>query len=378
MTLIAGVNAYGFPLVIGDILVTREGGGESNIGIPHNRKINRKLPLDAHFSVSGLRQKVNILSEQLAFAVAGDAKQAHDFLETMRNCCFKQNLSFDRLQQVLAAIEPSRTNKLQAIGIFLSKSDNEYPQTIAFNCDYIQGKGFDLVLGGSGTNTFLETVREASTQWPEKSSEAETNYTNAHSVGLSLLGHLTGQEYINGENINERWGGGFELLSVRLGKLKKFDKIIHLVWNLVKDGDGRYMLLLLPKVIKFEYWNDLLIIRNFQIGNGFELNRELDRSVHVVTPILYDEGPIDLENLPAASDRIDVICNHIVPDNTTGGRCSTHVSWDYEGINWFKYTVGNSSTEIEMSSELISVLSTTVSNNYGIAISSFGTAQLKD
>ena len=109
MTLIAGINIYGFPLIIGDLLVTRDKSGGENVSIPHTRRINSKLPLDARFSVSGLRQKINILSEQLAFAVAGDANQAHDFLETMRNCSFEQDLSFDRLTRNLSAIESSRT-----------------------------------------------------------------------------------------------------------------------------------------------------------------------------------------------------------------------------------------------------------------------------
>ena len=195
---------------------------------------------------------------------------------------------------------------------------------------------------------------------------------------MSLLGCLTGQEYVNGENIHQRWGGGFELLSVRLGKLKKFDKIVHLVWNLVEDDKQRYMLLLLPKITKFEYWNDLLMIRNFQMGNGFELNSEVERSVHVVTPVLYNEGLISFDNLPTSSDRIDVICNHIVPDKKSSDSCCTHVSWDFEGIDWFKYISNDSSTEVGISSDLIRELKTTVSNAYGVTVSHAGIAKIKD
>jgi hypothetical protein len=80
MTMIARLRRNGVPLYLGDLLITREGGGFETIDIPTVADVNAKLPSGVARSVVGLAQKLNLISDRLVVAWAGNLLQARSLI----------------------------------------------------------------------------------------------------------------------------------------------------------------------------------------------------------------------------------------------------------------------------------------------------------
>ena len=80
MTMIARLTRNGVPLYLGDLLMTRDGRGSEKIDIPTVADVNAKFPPEVARSVVGLAQKLNLISDRLVVAWAGNLLQARSLI----------------------------------------------------------------------------------------------------------------------------------------------------------------------------------------------------------------------------------------------------------------------------------------------------------
>ena len=78
MTLIAAQVINGIPIILGDLLLTRERGGNSpNVNcIPTIKRANEHLSSHGEMRIVGLSQKINIVSKNVCIAWSGAKYQA--------------------------------------------------------------------------------------------------------------------------------------------------------------------------------------------------------------------------------------------------------------------------------------------------------------
>lgn len=352
MTLIAKLHFQGNLILIGDLLATSIDADEHDFPVPGTPNINHVLEkVGAQFRACMLVQKINILSEQLVVAVAGDGGQITSFLEKLQGIAEHPDLSVELIDNIVKSMDSAELNKLQAIGIIAKQDPQDQNGTFVtgfyINSPVHYGEEFgDVCVGGSGGDSFVKFLGQMRGAFSGKV-EGHKN-DQAQSVGLTLAGVLAGSDTQYGENLLERWGGGFEVVTYNgeTGVFCKTGDIIHLFFDSDVVDIASVSVRMRPYVSKVFYIDGLYFNRIVEFCVGENGKATFKRNeLMCVTPVLYDkENP----HIDIGSVKADFSCNYICCHTSVKFRGDVyqlfHIQHDSCGIEDFVFNIAGDNT----------------------------------
>ena len=360
MTVVAMLKYGGVPFFLGDILITSTAKPKIQISIPVSSQISEHLSRFQVRSICGLTQKISILSDRLIVAVAGDENQAKDFVETLSFLALLPDLDEVTFSQYTEAIEPNRTNNLQAFGAIIipdgEEGDGLWIKYFCINLEKINSGVFkDSYIAGSGKDGLIEILENMPAN--EVNSKTSNNaYIAAAQLGLIIATQLFGIEFTAGNNLLESWGGGFELAVFRNGRFEKFSDVVYLFFRVIKTGKGKYSLQLVRKIVKLNYFEEILLIRTIEITNKSG-EQSLDDRVHIIFPIHKRDNDYEISDIPTPDFGCKTLCTYIIISDPKGGAdCASVVHSNEAGIDKFRYTIGSNDIFLSFKKDFVEEL----------------------
>jgi hypothetical protein len=307
MTLIAQFSVNGAPILIGDVLLSSETRIGLKVKLPLVGDINQILAdNDLLFEVVGFAQKIHVFDGRIAVAWSGPSIQAKRALQVLADISSQEKLTVDDILGELKAIDQTKIDQLQLIGLLLEEVNGTTIRASSFSlrvlCEDFPNIGRGWVTG-SGRGAFLQLLQKGS--WL-----AQPNAPEYH-VAHGLLGALTNEEYRTGNTIANRWGGGFEALtfSPRSGRLEKVGDILHTFWEVTENSDDSIGLF--PFFYKTTYWRDALVLRTASL-ESFQDTRLKTNDITLIPPLLKENNEYDPAELGSVDFSYRAVCCHVL------------------------------------------------------------------
>jgi hypothetical protein len=256
MTLIAGFQHEGIPLLLGDFLLTSDG------------------------QRSGLRKKINLISPNFVIAWTGHLLAAKSVIDSLNREFQGRRTSRNGIHNFLTKYAVSDLGNLQVhlIGWVV---DSE-PSCFLWNSSYPHELFYsDYHIDGSGTKIFERLF--ASVGITDTESSSESRILLANQFALFLACELISDEVLQGNNQRMGFGHAYEVLYFDGDEFIYLDNITYMTWDFNFDLDSKLTRTNLYKVVfKYRNFGDFSIV---QISN-FE-NSHTD--LHAITPVIEIE-----------------------------------------------------------------------------------------
>lgn len=229
MTLIASTLNYAYPIIVGDILMTSEE-VKRDVAIPTFLKsVNDLLPADHKFFPFSLRQKIYVVTDSLAIALAGSEFQMRLFLEDIRmnfkyKPCTHSNVvdfvngydysNFDQSACLLLHAE-KKEEGVEMNTITIGKWQEAESPTLEYV--YACGTGSEYFLNNSSQRMHFGNAGDPNALY------------RAISLNYIQLSKLLGIERLNMETLKNSWGAGFEMIYFDGERFRKMDDITFII-----------------------------------------------------------------------------------------------------------------------------------------------------
>ncbi len=287
MTLIARMRFGGAPLYIGDAMLSVFTNRHlRQVSVPAYKDINERLSDDAWGYARGLRQKLNVLGEgDLLVAWAGSELQARIALRELEEASNAGARTVQDFFDVLGTKPANELNDLTLLGTKISREEGEERSLVAnwaINCAQKTILDIDCRVAGSGAATF-EGMLPALLSNPPMAVDDHSQMSRAWQVAMVAAGRLIGHEVHVGENLNELWGGAFEAAYISDHKIAKVTDTLHSFWGLERLNERQASLVMLLKLLKYEYVGQDLVVHVLDIP----IEGPAEGSMHVVSPLLH-------------------------------------------------------------------------------------------
>jgi len=288
VTLIASYALDNFPLVFGDLLITGDMLKDRIVSVPTQGEVQDFFG-DSGWGISGLKQKVNIISDTCVIAWAGNWLGARVAISGLRELAKKKELIAEEILSFLSTDPDLAKFPADFVGLVCEEKGlrlfhygaEEFTGE-ALGTAYLAGTGaeavrhFDEILRNSALNT-----------------EGAIDYV-ALSIAKSLMmGGLLLQAELHGElaapSLLNMFGGGYEIAYFADGRMQKIPEITFLFWDIKILAEGCEISA--PKlVVKQTYLRDYLLIRSVLIGKNDNAEPAVlaDRR-HAVSPMYEPE-----------------------------------------------------------------------------------------
>lgn len=281
MTLIVGFSVGPQPVLLGDLLLS---GPESQVdlNLPTIGESQKVFPAGSGFTITGITQKVNILSENLMIAWAGTRYIAKSILTDLNERIRREPFTIKSLQDYFEDFRRSENrNQVHFVGTFV---ENTRVLSFAIGGEVVSDPAWGEVrLAGSGTDdvkTFLKNVQPLkliTAGSPEPGLEAVVR-------AVTLTSQLLQLELQNQSTLLQYYGAGYEIASLVAGRMAKIADVRYLLWE--ADATGETLQLGQPYyIVKNSYLNGVLAIRSSRLTDKTRDGMPLfDESTHLVEP----------------------------------------------------------------------------------------------
>ncbi|MDQ6981590.1 MAG: hypothetical protein Q9M08_01090 [Mariprofundus sp.] len=259
MTLIAAMRVNQIPIILGDLLISRETKDDDlpSVSIPSLHSVNTYLGEDSQLQVVGLSQKVNIISENFCIAWTGRKYQARALIRHLHKKCGGRTVTVKEFKELLDQYPIEKMDDLDCIAYLYDyetkgfwRKNRNIPM---FELDSLE----DVQVGGTGTPKFIQTIERI------KDGHIEGEYTSLEESLGRVMGFTStafGNQVMKGEGITEGWGGGFEVAYLRGKSFEKVSDVMHLFWTIRELDDGEFEIESSPRFIKSSYQGERLRI----------------------------------------------------------------------------------------------------------------------
>lgn len=225
MTLIAGLRVNDYPVLISDFLVVQKG---QFCGVGENNKIptllnSSSLLLSGNYKIMGMMKKIEIINDNFVISWAGNIFKAFGVIRKIK-AKFSVMIPTNNAIRELIGEQPD----IQFIWIF--KSEDGFEQG-CYNAKKIPNNNYfdEIIIGGSAN----KTIEEADDFFINKNKAIaeEDVVVDAVCSCLYMFSHLTNHELImsnNAATLNDRFGGGYDLVCFYDEKFQRISDITYL------------------------------------------------------------------------------------------------------------------------------------------------------
>lgn len=302
MSLIIYTTNNGFPVLIGDLLISATD-NIYNAEIPVYMKSFPEFQTKQNLFPETLKQKIYIINDQMALGMAGYLDEMKNLLQDVKNFFKYYDTNYENIE--IFWEQYNKYDFKRSACVFLV-GEKELDKTVikskkVGNWNYGFNKEFgDVFSFGSGSETILDELEEIKYS-PSNNRERIALHTIA-------ICRLIGSEYFSGHSIINSWGGGYELIFYDGKKFTKIDDTCYLIWNCKFDEKGNYDLE--PRIaLNYKYFENIFIIT---VNNFYSAKQ------YGITAIGFNKNEINLDNVPSeytfSSKRIACCCRIELPD----------------------------------------------------------------
>ena len=357
--------------MLGDLLLSTPDSVQKRVDIPAVEDINILMEEHHTWSIAGLTQKINILSDRLTVAFAGDCDQARNALEILGQIADLPDLNMELIIKVLNAIQIQDRNELAIIGILTTPDpNNKYGAVIEYfsvNVEPFFSEQFGKVyIAGSGEDGCVRVLKQFE-NYLDQNESFDDPYFFADLAALSIITQFVGLEFNTGANLLQLWGGGFEVASFQNGKIQKIGNILNIFWKLIKDKDS-YILRLLPNFIKNDYWEDALLTRILKCSINQSGKFVRDRNaLNISLPLMKRAKDYNFDELPSLSFQHTTLCCYVLFEQENGeiDALST-VRHDSSGVGWFHINMHTEYLHLAIKDDLINEVKNQIKMRFDI------------
>lgn len=312
MTLIASFGVQGCPIVFGDLLLTgpTELGEGKIVSAPASGELQNFFG-DSGWSVSGLHQKVNVISDRCAIAWADSFIGGRLAIRELRRRFQRGDVSFAELTAFLENDPDLQSLGTSFIGLYWG---DEGLRSFCVRAEQIDTPSFgDVFRSGSGSaaiDDFSELIRGSTLRVTAAINPAQV----AASYGLMLGGVLLNEEFRGGETastIQNMFGGGYEIALFADGKIGKLPATTYIFWEANVGAEG--VQFSSPQlVVKQRYSGDFLLICSARIEARDGRLQMVDEQRHIIRPMFESEAIPSKQDLAQESFYSPLMCHCVL------------------------------------------------------------------
>lgn len=310
MTIVARFGIQGCPMLMGDLLLSIKDPSASPALIPTAEDLSKVFPAGSTYVPSGLRQKIIVLSDTFALGWAGTRVVARDIIAEVRRKNAATPFTRETLQKHFDALDESVWKKIGLVGFI-----EDAAGMTSFSCDNTTTFSTPLLgevaLLGSGT-AGVRKVLEGIPSLPVGIGGTPNVVDLSVGFSLQLSGVLLNFEMATLQNLNDLYGGGYEIATVLNQKFAKVDDITYLFWQASVDGKGGVRISRLPlKACRYSYHNDILLIRSAKFEDKGDM-RAFEQRLFAVSPVYRDPDPGEMKGITPPSFNARFLCNYFL------------------------------------------------------------------
>ncbi|MET3844081.1 hypothetical protein [Bradyrhizobium sp. OAE829] len=221
MTLIFGFSRQDVPILCGDTLLTHYSETPTTRRLPASGTLPDSIAVDFGVSISGLKQKVNIIHDTVVLAWAGPYVSAFGLAKEIKSHVERFGPSAKEIMRILEAnAEPD----LSCLAMVLDGDGTK----LSYVWHRVEGtdlRRFQHVrYAGTGSDYFKETIAKLDSVDPIPN-PAIDNFASVLCDALAFASQSIGRELYTFQNLVERWGGAIELCYRGPTGFTKLDKI---------------------------------------------------------------------------------------------------------------------------------------------------------
>ena len=284
MTAIATYGYRGWPGLIGDLLISGLEDPLRSAGLPTIGAVVEVFPQGSGWTITGLRQKIAIVSDNCAVAWAGSQIGAQVAISQIREVAQSGNLTFGNLTAILDELDSDVSAKDVSLLGFLIQDGalHNFARNAENDGKTLEG---DIVrsAGIGGKYLFDILTRDG----PGRSQPSVSEIPLAQEVyerGLVVSGALMRTERPSGYTLRRYYGGGYEVAVYNGERFTKGLGITYVMWD-AREPD-RKGFANPTRIITYVYRDDALLIRSqelkFTSPRGFTFG---EIQFHVINPI---------------------------------------------------------------------------------------------
>lgn len=310
MTVVARFAIKGYPMLMGDLLLSIKDPSASPVPIPTVEDLSKVFPAGSICVPSGLCQKIIVLSDTFALGWAGNLGVARDIITEVWQKNAESHFTRKTLQEHFDALDESVWENFGLVG-FLEDDAG----MMSFSCDNTTKFRTPLLgevaLLGSGT-AGVRKVLEGIPSLPVGMGRTPNTLELSVSFGLQISGVLLNFEIATLDTLNDLYGGGYEIATILNQKLAKVDDITYLFWQASVDAKGGVRISRLPlKACRYSYHNDILLIRSAKFEDKENI-RAFEQRLFVVSPVYRDPDLKELQKITSPSFNARYLCNYFL------------------------------------------------------------------
>ncbi|MEP0798510.1 hypothetical protein, partial [Funiculus sociatus] len=273
MTLVVALMINNLPVILGDVLLSGHELDRS-ISIPTIDDIYEIFPEGSGWSITNLKQKVNIINDNLIIGWAGSYVAARVIISELKTRSTTQSFTKNSLEDFFMEVNGDintwiAKEEVSFIG-WIKDLEVFHPFSYSFNGALIHEvespKYGKIKICGSGTDDMKELLEKVSRPYSKKSSNL-TDFDNVIIESLTFCGWFFADEMSTSRSLRQYYGGAYEIATYveEENKFKKIDDITYLTW-VVQDINTEPKINLVTKVFKILYLNDILFVYAIELN----------------------------------------------------------------------------------------------------------------
>ncbi len=232
-----------------------------NLPIPI-QKFNLRLPMDAKYTITDVRQKTVRVCDKFILSYAGVVSQAEYVIDHFRTLTRASAPSEDMFnKEILRLVNAGKVDKNFSLIALIEGSGRIYAGT--FNVFAFRSRKFRCMrAGGSGATDLLDVF---SSYRGKHTNRGLNSLEEGLGLSLGLSSVLLGKELVTGESLERAYGGFYEISYWNGGDFEKLNDVLHVHW--VFQHQPRRGLGFNPpvKIQKLAYHDSLLYLRDIEL-----------------------------------------------------------------------------------------------------------------
>lgn len=259
MTAIASFRVAGCPALLGDLIISGYENPNRTAALPTIGDVTNFFPEGSGWTITGLSQKVALISDDCAVAWAGSKLGAQIATTQLRALAKQAPLTKAAIESFLANLDPDITNLGTTLLGFVRDGEDFFQFALEPDNEFIMPEGnfaYTAGTGGKHLKAFLQSYAPARAWGDEK---AVYPAQRAYEAGLMLGGSLLRTERPLGYTLREYYGGGYEIAVFNGERFTKDTSTTYILWD-AREHD-RKGFAHPTRVISHQYDRDVLLVR---------------------------------------------------------------------------------------------------------------------
>lgn len=315
MSVIVAIRIKGMNILFSDVLFSTTNDHGYSITLPGSGEATHEFMATnptSNYPVL-LGQKLTIINEHLAVAVAGSLNVGIDYINYLKN---NPNLNsestFEDTKKILESFEYDDGDSFASLYSYHNKAE-KVSVISGHNAQETKVEGYDAVyIAGSGSELFLQKIRERQIKFEDDDSP---EWVKNRLRVTSILTSLWSLDLMDQENIKNAFGAGYEFAVFNKDEMIKVGDFLFTQIFVIASKDG-IQLGINTRFVKVDYKDDYMIIRVVHLIP--EENPEvIEFQNNFTVPDTNNRGYIILPTdkiLPIGSQKIDPSVFKNLPD----------------------------------------------------------------